>query len=79
MTLSGDGTLRVVNECPPVAPETLAGLTARFERGGSPTRGSGLGLSIARAIAEGARGELSLRSPAPGQRGGFEAAFRLPR
>ena len=75
--LGGDGSLRVTNDGLPVAPDTLARLTARFERGQSTSRGSGLGLSIVRAIAEGAGGELTLMSPAPGQRAGFEARFRL--
>lgn len=76
--LTGDGALRVISCGPPVAAETLARLTARFERGRSLSRGGGLGLSIAMAIADGAKGELTLRSPAPGRKDGFEALFRLP-
>jgi two-component system OmpR family sensor kinase len=76
--LTSDGTLRVINDGPKVAPETLARLTARFERGQSPAHGSGLGLSIAHAIAEGTNGALTLHSPATGQAAGFEAAFHLP-
>lgn len=76
--LTGDGRLRVVNDGPALAVETLAKLTARFERGGTTAEGSGLGLAIARTIAEGAGGSLSLQSPAPGQAGGFSAEVRVP-
>jgi two-component system OmpR family sensor kinase len=78
VTLSGD-TLRVVNDGPPLAAETLAGLTARFERGQSVSAGSGLGLSIVQAIADGAQAMLELNSPSQGQTDGFEAVFQLPR
>ncbi|MCF3595438.1 ATP-binding protein [Rhodobacteraceae bacterium LMO-12] len=77
--LTGDGILRVINGGPTVPAETLARLTARFERGQALMQGSGLGLSIVRAIAEGAEGELILYSPVRGKTGGFEAVFRAPR
>jgi two-component system OmpR family sensor kinase len=76
--LTDDGTLRVVNDGPPVTPETLARLTARFERGQTAAKGSGLGLSIVQAIADGAQAKLNLHSPVPGQTDGFEAVFELP-
>lgn len=72
-------TLRVVNDGPPLAAETLAGLTARFERGQTNTTGSGLGLSIVQAIADGAQATLELHSPAQGRTNGFEAVLQLPR
>ncbi len=78
VVLTGD-TLRVINDGPPLAAETLAGLTARFERGQSVSDGSGLGLSIVRAIADGAQATLELHSPAQGRPDGFEAVFQLPR
>tara|TARA_R110002020_G_scaffold15068_1_gene53117 strand:+ start:22886 stop:24223 length:1338 start_codon:yes stop_codon:yes gene_type:complete len=71
-------TLVVVNDGPSVAQETLAGLTARFNRGQSVSDGSGLGLSIVQAIADGAQVTLKLHSPAQGQPDGFEAVFQLP-
>lgn len=74
----GDKEMRVINEGPVVAPEVLAGLTRRFERGGAETEGSGLGLAIAQAIVDGAGARLELRSPASGQVGGFEAVVRFP-
>lgn len=77
VALSG-GALRVVNDGPRLAPETLAALTGRFERGHSIEDGSGLGLSIVQAIADGAQAKLELRSPAEGRTDGFEAKFQLP-
>ncbi len=76
--LTVDGTLRVINDGPPIAPQTLAQLTARFERGQTSARGSGLGLSIVQAIADGAQAKLTLYSPAQGRAEGFEAVFELP-
>lgn len=78
VALSSNGVLRVINDGPPLAPENLARLTARFERGQSIAQGSGLGLSIAKAIADGAHATLTLHSPAPGRADGFEAVFELP-
>ena len=72
-------TFRVINDGAPIAAEALAGLTARFERGQSVSGGSGLGLSIVQAIADGAQATLELHSPAQGRAVGFEAVFRLPR
>lgn len=85
----GDGTgpvqvgltkdfLRVINGGPVLSAETLAGLTARFDRGQSASAGSGLGLSIVQAIADGAQATLELHSPAQGRTDGFEAVFQLP-
>jgi two-component system OmpR family sensor kinase len=73
-----DGHLRVLNDGPALAPDVLGGLTARFARGTTGSDGSGLGLSIARAIAEGSTGQLNLLSPAVGRPDGFEAVFTLP-
>ncbi len=78
IVLGRDGVLSVVNDCALVPPATLKRLSARFERGQSIACGSGLGLSIAKAIAEGAQGDLTLQSPAPGRKDGFAALFQLP-
>ncbi len=78
VTLSADGTLSVANDGPPVPPETLPRLTARFERGAAGAEGTGLGLAIAAAIAERLGTALTLRSPRPHSTEGFEAAIRLP-
>ncbi len=72
-------SLRAVNDGPPLAAETLAGLSARFERGQSVAGVSGLGLSIVQEIADGAQAMLELHSPAQGRSDGVEAVFQLPR
>jgi two-component system OmpR family sensor kinase len=76
--LTAGGALHVINDGPPVAPAALAKLTARFERGQTDARGSGLGLSIVQAIADGAQAKLTLHSPALGRTQGFEAVFEMP-
>lgn len=75
VTLMADGGLRVVNDGPVVAPDTLARLHRRFERGAGAGQGSGLGLAIADTIARNAGGQLRLFSPAQGRTAGFEAEF----
>lgn len=77
--LARDGALHVVNAGPPVPPETLAGLTERFERGAGAGEGAGLGLAIAEAIAQRGGASLELRSPASGRDDGFEAVVRMAR
>lgn len=72
------GLLRVINAGPQLAGATLAELTARFKRGQSASEGSGLGLSIVQAIADGAQAQLELHSPAVSGTGAFEAVFHLP-
>ncbi len=72
----GDALVRVENAGRPIAPADLARLTEPFERldrrhGG----GSGLGLSIVRAVAEAHGGTLDLASP---RAGGLRAEVRLP-
>lgn len=79
ITLGPGATLSVVNDGPLVTPADLEQLTARFERGQTASDGSGLGLSIVKAIVDGAGGSLALASPAPGSPTGFEAVARLPR
>ncbi|MBN9525683.1 MAG: sensor histidine kinase N-terminal domain-containing protein [Alphaproteobacteria bacterium] len=76
--LSPDGTLTVANDGPVVPEALLARLSQRFERGGQPGRGSGIGLSIAATIADRIGGRLVLRSPRTGGRAGFEASLRFP-
>lgn len=76
--VSDGGVVRVVNAGPIVAPEVLARLKGRFERGDTEAKGSGLGLAIANAIATGAGGRLEVVSPASNRAGGFEAILHLP-
>lgn len=78
VTLTPDRRLRVRNGCTPVPPDALAGLTRRFERAPGAGEGSGLGLSIVRAIVERTGATLDLHSPIPGRADGFEATVRLP-
>ena len=77
ISLTDEGTLRVVNEGGVVPPETLALLRKRFVRSDTKTLGSGIGLAIVEAIASGAGITLNLRSPAPGQSEGFEAELNI--
>jgi two-component system OmpR family sensor kinase len=73
VALASDGGLRVVNGGPALPPEAMDRLARPFERGQTRAAGSGLGLAIAGAIARNAGAELTLRSPAEGRIGGFEA------
>ena len=70
------GAVSVANAGPIVAERRLAELTNRFVRDGAPG-GSGLGLSIVRAVAEQSGGRLALFSPARGQPDGLEAVLEL--
>jgi len=78
LKMTDSGTFSVANGGPAIAAEILAGLTGRFERGQATGDGSGLGLSIVQAIADGARATLTLHSPARGRPDGFEAVFQMP-
>ena len=77
--IAGDGgPVRVINAGPLVAPETMARLKGRFERGLTGAKGAGLGLAIAEAIAVDAGAILDLLSPATDRMDGFEAVLHLP-
>ena len=78
VSLTDSGVLRVANEGPIVPPDELNRLVRPFERGASRSKGVGLGLAIADAIAKGAGGTLELCSPIRGQPTGFEALVHLP-
>ena len=73
--LGAHGSLRVANDGPVIAPDTLHRLTRRFERGAASSTGSGLGLSIVAAIAERLGAALVMTSPRKGQTSGFEVTF----
>ncbi len=77
ITLSQDGTLRIVNDGPVVARNVLYTLTRPFVRGHSTADGTGLGLAIASAIASGAGGAIRLASPATDRTDGFEVVVHL--
>ncbi|WP_417515097.1 ATP-binding protein [Marinobacter sp.] len=77
ISLTGEGTLRVINRGEIVPPEKLVLLRNRFMRSNSTIPGSGIGLAIAEAIASGAGITLNLRSPAASQTDGFEAELNV--
>jgi len=77
VSLSHDGTLRVVNDGHLVPPQDMARLRNRFVRSNTTATGSGLGLAIVDAIATGAGISLHLRSPATGRKQGFEAELNV--
>ncbi|MGX6447098.1 sensor histidine kinase [Patulibacter sp. S7RM1-6] len=68
-------TLTVANSGAVVPPDDVARLVEPFERLGRHGHGSGLGLSIVRAVAEAHGGALELAAPASG---GLVATVRLP-
>ncbi len=74
--LAGPGAhIRVVNASTIVPPEVLDRLGEPFMRGATSAGGTGLGLTIARTIAEQTGGRLELMSPAAGRADGFEAVL----
>lgn len=76
--LTADGALSVTNEGATIGPDDLCRLTERFQSRNGKDAGFGLGLYISDRIARQSGGDLSLRSPPPGQDSGFEAVFHLP-
>jgi len=79
MRVTENNTVTLVNACPPIAPETLRDLKARFKRGGTAgTSGSGLGLAIVDTIMRQAGGSVMLASPASGRSDGFEITLTFP-
>lgn len=78
VSLAGDGVLTVSNDGPIVPQEILSRLVDRFERAGTGTDGSGLGLALVHAIAQRVGSSLVLKSPRSGQASGFEATLTLP-
>lgn len=78
VSVTPDRAISVANGGPVVAPDRLAALTGRFERGSARSSGAGLGLAIAASIVRQAGAALELRSPATGSGVGFEAVIRFP-
>jgi signal transduction histidine kinase len=76
---AGDAVLlRVEDDGAGVAPAELAALGARFQRAsGASAPGSGLGLALARRIAECHGGRLEFGPAVPGR--GFRVDVSLPR
>jgi signal transduction histidine kinase len=78
-TAAGHGILSVENSGPPIATYEVPGLFQPFRRLPSTDRqasqGSGLGLSIARAVAHAHGGEIDA---SPGEQGGLAVTVRVP-
>jgi two-component system, OmpR family, sensor kinase len=73
----GDGVLSVEDDGPGVPPELAPRVFDRFVRGaGDGGRGSGLGLSIVRAVADSYGGSVTLETPDDGI--GARFVVRLP-
>ena len=77
VAVTADGVISVTNGGAVIAPESLAQLTERFERGGAQTEGSGLGLAIVAAVTQSAGVGFTLLSPAPDRADGFCARVDL--
>ncbi len=73
-----EGCIDVINDCPALAPDTLAHLTSPFVRGGSSSNGSGLGLAIASNIARQMDARLQLQSPLTGSGRGLSVSLCFP-
>jgi two-component system OmpR family sensor kinase len=75
--LTADCSLIVTNGGPALDPDTLERLRKPFERA-SDAPGTGLGLGIAEAIANGCGATLDLVSPVQGQTDGFQVRVQFP-
>lgn len=71
-------TVRVVNHGVVISAEQRQHLAEPFVRGETDAQGSGLGLSIVRAILEQTGGKLTFHSPATNRTDGFEAVAAWP-
>lgn len=77
-SLDADGSLRVANDGPVLPGEATDRLMQRFERGDAKIGGSGLGLSIIKAIADRAGMTVNVISPRPVRHQGVEVQVKLP-
>lgn len=75
--LDEDGTIRIINDGPPLSPGELKSVMGRFSRGHTKAPGSGLGLPIATRLVQQMNGRLELLSPSPTIGKGFEARVIL--
>lgn len=76
--LKADGSLCVANDGAVLPVETMERLMQRFERGDAKIGGSGLGLSIIKAIADRTGMTLEVISPRPIRHEGVEVQVKLP-
>ncbi|WP_321383202.1 ATP-binding protein [Rhizobium sp.] len=77
-TLQIDGMLCVANDGSVLSTETMDRLMKRFERGDRNMIGSGLGLSIIKAIADRTGMHVNVISPRPMKREGVQVQVKLP-
>lgn len=75
ISVAGDGSIHIVNECAVLANLTLLEMKKRFTRGNNKASGSGLGLAISDQLVKQMGGTLDLYSPVPGRDTGFEAVL----
>ncbi|MER8162840.1 HAMP domain-containing sensor histidine kinase [Streptomyces sp. NPDC094472] len=75
LTERGDACVEVINTGPVIEERELPALFEPFRRGGGRRRGSGLGLSVVRAVTATHQGKLTAR-PNPG--GGLTVRVELP-
>lgn len=76
--VNADRSVRVINDCAPIAAESLAELKNRFSRGEKRNSGTGLGLAIVDTLVRQAGGSVDLLSPPPEKTEGFEIVLRFP-
>jgi two-component system OmpR family sensor kinase len=73
-----DGLLCVANDGPALPPDVMDRLMLRFERGDGKMLGSGLGLSIIKAIADRTDMTVNVISPKPVKHEGVQVQVKLP-
>lgn len=76
--LKADGMLCVANDGPVLPAEAMDRLMQRFERGDAKIGGSGLGLSIIKAITDRTGMTVNVVSPRPVKHEGVEVQVKLP-
>lgn len=77
-SLDANGLLSVANDGPVLPADMMQRLMLRFERGNGKIGGSGLGLSIIKAIIERTGMTVNVISPRPERPHGVEVQVRLP-
>ncbi|MCO6187046.1 ATP-binding protein [Rhizobium sp. L1K21] len=78
MVLTSEGTLRISNAGPQLAPQEMQRLLKRFERGTGKVAGNGLGLAIVKAISDRVGAEVTIASPRHGHEDGVDVSVHLP-
>lgn len=76
--LQNDGVLCIANDGPVLPADAMDRLMQRFERGNGKINGSGLGLSIIKAIADRTGMVVTVISPRPAKPEGVQVQVKLP-